>query len=528
MAITALVLLIACANLANLLLARAAVREPEIAMRLAIGASRGRLVRQLLAESLLLAIAGALLGAGLAVVLSNALVVFISTADNPLFVDLALDWRMLGFTAGLAALTCVLFGLLPAIRATYLSPVSAMRTGVRSVTAGRERFSFRRALVSTQVALSLVLLFGALLFIRSLDNLLMIDPGFQAQGIMTVNVDFSKMPYPKERRLAVYRELSDTLSGLPGVVSLAQTGITPVSGDTWNNLVAPDATAASASGKPAYFNQAGPGYFRTMGTQVIAGRDFNEHDSPSSPKVAIVNQKFARTFFGGANPVGHTFHVAAEVGKPEPVFQIVGLVRNTKYLELREDFLPIAFFPMAQADNPQPNACFVARLVGPPRQFTSAAKSAVNPAMGIEFRPLSSQIEDSILRERLMATLSGGFGFLAGLLATLGLYGVIAYMVAQRRNEIGVRIALGADGPNVIRLVLREAVVLLGVGLTAGIVLALWAGKAAATLLFGMQPNDAVSLIAASTLLALIALVASYIPARRAARLDPMAALRNE
>jgi len=212
MAITALVLLIACANLANLLLARAAVREPEIAMRLAIGASRGRLVRQLLAESLLLATAGAALGAGLAEILSKVLVVFISTSRDPLFVDLSLDWRMLGFTAGLAVLTCVLFGLSPAIRATYLSPVSAMRTGVRSVTAGRERFSFRRALVSTQVALSLVLLFGASLFIRSLDNLLTIDPGFQAEGIMTVGIDFSKAQYPKERRLAVHRELSDTLS----------------------------------------------------------------------------------------------------------------------------------------------------------------------------------------------------------------------------------------------------------------------------------------------------------------------------
>ena len=268
-----------------------------------------------------------------------------------------------------------------------------------------------------------------------------------------------------------------------------------------------------------------------MGTRLIAGREFNEHDTPSSPKAAIVNEKFARTLFGAANPVGHTFHMSADAGKPEPVFQIVGLVGNTKYAELREDFLPIAFFPIAQADNLDASAYFVVRIAGAPGPFTSAAKSAVsalNPAMGIEFRSLSGQIEDSILRERLMATLSGGFGFLAGLLATLGLYGVIAYMVAQRRNEIGVRIALGADGPKVIRLVLREAVLLLGLGLTAGIVLALWAGKAAATLLFGMQPNDAISLIAASTLLALIALVASYIPARRAARLDPMAALRNE
>jgi putative ABC transport system permease protein len=303
-----------------------------------------------------------------------------------------------------------------------------------------------------------------------------------------------------------------------------------VSGSGWDNSVGPD-RAPAAGGKEAFFNRASPGYFRTMRTHLTAGREFNDRDTLSSPKVAIVNEMFARKFFAGANPVGRTFHLEAEAGKPEPLFQIVGLVRNTKYYELREDFKPLAFFPVAQDENPGPGATFVLRMADSPGRLMNAAKTtvaAMNSSIGIEFKSFSAQLQESLLRERLMATLSGGFGFLAGLLATLGLYGVIAYMVARRRNEIGVRIALGADRARVIRLVLREAILLLAVGLVAGVVLALWAGRAAATLLFGLQPHDVVSLVAASVLLATITLVASYVPARRAAALDPMAALRDE
>lgn len=532
MATTGLVLLIACANLANLLLARTSVREPEIALRLAIGASRVRLLRQLLAESLLLAIAGAALGAVLATGLSRALVAFISTPNNPLFLGLGPDWRMLGFMALLVVITCVLFGLLPAMRATYLSPVAALRAGGRCLTAGRNRFSFRRALVATQVALSLVLLVGALLFVRSLHNLLTTDAGFQSEGLLTVNIDFSRAQYPKERRLAVYRELADRLAGIPGVLSAAQVWFTPMGGGGWDNSIGPDGAVAASSGKEAFFNRVSPGYFRTMGTRLMAGREFNDQDTPSSPKVAIVNEMFARKYFGGANPVGHTFHLEAEAGKPEPSFQIVGLVKNTKYYQLREDFRPIGFFPITQEDDtPGPTARFVLRLAGSPTGLMNAAKTtvaAMSPTIGIEFRALSDQLQESLMRDRLMATLSGGFGFLAGLLAALGLYGVIAYMVAQRRNEIGVRIALGADRLRVIRLVLHEAILLLTVGLAAGIAMAWWAGRAAGSLLFGLQAHDSVSLIGGSVLLAIIALIASYVPARRAASLDPMSALRDE
>jgi predicted permease len=531
MATTGLVLLIACANLANLLLARASVREREIAVRLAMGASRFRLVRQLLAESLLLALFGAGLGVAMAQALSRGLVSFISTAGEPVIVGLAFDWRTLGFTAALAILTCILFGLAPALGATRQSPAAAMRAGGRGMTAGRQRFGLRRALVSTQVALSLVLLVGALLFVRSLKGLMNIDAGFQAEGVMSVDVDFSRAQYPVARRHGVFRELRDRFAALPGVVSVAEVLMTPVSGSGWNDDIGPDGSVAAGSRNNTLFNGISPGYFHTMGTRLLAGRDFDEHDNLDSPKVAIVNEALAKKYFHGINPVGHTFHMEAAAGKPEPIFQIVGLVRNTKYYELREDFQPVAFVPVAQRPEPDPDALFVVRVAGSPGAVMSevkAATAAMNPAGSLEFRSLSRQLQDSLLRERLMATLSGAFALLAGLLATLGLYGVISYMVARRQNEIGVRMALGADRARVVRLVLREAVWLLAIGLVFGVAIALLAGRYAATLLFGLKPYDPVSMTAGVILLAIVTLAASYFPALRAARLDPMTALRDE
>jgi putative ABC transport system permease protein len=268
-----------------------------------------------------------------------------------------------------------------------------------------------------------------------------------------------------------------------------------------------------------------------MGTPVIAGREFNEGDTLSSPQVAIVNELFAAKFFNGANPVGRTFHRQVEKGKQEPLFQIVGLVKNTKYYQLREDFLPIGFFPVAQDDDPGAGATFVLRITGSVGEVMGHVRRAVaevNPAISIDFRLMSKQLGESLLRERLMATLSGGFGFLAGLLATLGLYGVISYMVARRRKEIGVRIALGADRGRVIRLVLREAILLLMVGLGIGALLASWAGRAASTLLFGLKPYDPVSMLGAMAALSIVALGSSFLPARRAAAVEPMVALRDE
>jgi predicted permease len=529
LATTGLVLLIACANLANLLLARASVREREIAVRQAMGASRGRLIAQLLSESLLLALLGAGLGAVLAAVLSRGLVAFLTTAGNKMFVGLGTDWRVLGFTAAVAILTCLLFGLVPALRATRVAPASVMRASGRGLTGGREKFSLRRFLVVAQVAMSLVLLAGALLFVRSLQKLLAVDPGFRPEGIVAVGVDYRAAHFPKERIVEVRRQMLEKLRQRTGAVSAGQVDMTPVSGSGWDQTVWADGAAGPRL--DVLFNRCGPGYFRTMGTSFVAGRDFNEHDDLTAPRVAIVNEQFARKVFQGKNPVGLSFHREESADKPDSVFQVVGLVRNTKYYELREDFRAIAFVSGGQDEDPGPGANFVLRTNAPLGEFYRNAEQAVaeiHPGLGLDFRVLTAQIMESLMRDRLMAALAGAFGLLAGSLAVLGLYGVIAYMVARRRNEIGVRIALGASRGRVIALVLREAVVLLAIGLALGTALTIWAGQAAASMVYGMTPRDPLTLGGAIALLALVALFASYAPAWKASRLQPMDALRDE
>ena len=528
-AITTLVLLIACANLANLLLARASVREREIAVRQAVGASRGQLMAQLLSESMLLALFGATFGAALAALLSRGLVAFLTTEANRMFVGLGIDWPVLGFTAAMAIVTCVLFGLVPALRATRVAPASVMRASGRGMTAGRERFSLRRALVVAQVAMSMVLLAGALLFVRSLLKLLAVDPGFRPEGIMAVSVDYRAAHYPKVQILEVRRQTLEKLRARTGAISAGEVDMTPVSGSGWNQNVWTEGTTGPRV--DGLFNRAGPGYFRTMGTSFVAGRDFDEHDNLTAPKVAIVNEEFARKVFHGENPVGRSFRREESAEKPDTLFVVIGLVRNTKYYELREDFRPIAFVPSSQDDDPSPGGTFVLRTNAPLGEFYKRAEKAVaevHPGLGIDFAVLTTQIKESLMRDRLMATLAGAFGLLAGSLAVLGLYGVIAYMVARRRNEMGVRIALGASRGQVIRLVLREAILLLAIGLAAGTGLAAWAGEVAASLLYGLKARDPLTLSGAVALLAIISLLASYGPAWRASRLEPMEALRDE
>ena len=529
LATTGLVLMIACANLANLLLARASVREREIAVRQAMGASRGRLVAQLLSESLMLALFGTALGAALGVVVSRGLILFLTTPGNRMFVGLGIDWRVLFFTSGMAALTCVLFGLVPALRATRVAPAAVMRAAGRGLTAGREKFSLRRILVVAQVAMSLMLLADALLFVRSLGNLLAVDPGFRPEGIVALSVDYRAAHFPKTRILEVRRQMLEKLTARTGAIAAAQVAMTPVSGSGWDQL-----TWAESSTEPrvdTLFNRTGPGYFGTMGTAFVAGRDFDAHDDLSAPKVAIVNEEFARKVFHTRNPVGRTFRRQEWAGKADSVFLVVGLVRNTKYYELREDFRPIAFVPEDQDDDPGPGGTFVLRTNAPLGEFYHNAELAVaeiHPGFGVDFTVLTAQIQESLTRDRLMAVLAGAFGFLAGSLAVLGLYGVIAYMVARRKNEIGVRIALGASRGRVVGLVLREAALLLVIGLAAGTGLALWVGRVAASLFYGLTPRDPLTLTGAVVLLAAVALLASCGPARRASKLDPMDALRDE
>jgi len=526
---TGLVLLIACANLANLLLARASVREREIAIRQAIGASRGTLVGQLMTENLLLAAAGATLGVLLALAISHALAAFLNRPDNPVFLGLGLDARLLAFTAAAAVGTCLLFGLLPALRATRIPPAAAMRSGGRGLTSGPERFSLRRALVVAQVSLSLVLLVGAMLFGNSLEKLLHVDTGFRPDGVVSVDLALGK-GYSKQRIPVVLHDIVDRFRAIAGVESAAVVWFTPVSGAGWDESIYP---AGGRAGKhpDVNFDRIGPGYFRTMGTPLLAGRDFDARDTLGSPKVAIVNEAFAKKVFGGSNPVGRSFFKEGEAGKPDDQYQIVGLVRNTKYYQIREDFKPIGFFPMDQDDQPNPGTTFVLRFSAPQADVFREVKRTVgqvNPAIVFEFHVLRRQLDDSLQRDRLMASLAGGFGILGALLATVGLYGVIAYLVERRRNEIGIRIALGAGRARVVRLVLHETVVLLAAGLIIGAALALWSGRTASALLFGLKPTDPATFLAAMLLLAAVALAASCVPAWRAARLDPMYALREE
>ncbi len=523
-------LLIACANLANLTLARASTREREMAVRLAIGADRGRLIRQLLAESLLLTLIGTALGVFLAQLLGNNLVGFLTTSDSPLFRKLQPDWRVLGFTSGVAILTCILFGLTPALRATRTPPGAAMKASGRGLTADRERFGLRRVLVISQVALSLVLLIGALLFVGSLRNLMTVDAGFRQDGLLIAGIDISRFNYPATRRAVFYRELLDRLRTTPGVERAASVNIVPISGSGWNDSIEIVGETTQERRVP-WFNRVSAGYFQTMGTPLLAGRDFDDRDNSSSPEVAIVNQEFSTKFLGGKNPIGKEFRMLVGPGEPQHVYQVVGLIRNSKYRNLRDNFVPTVFVAASQNKEPGTGISFILRSALPTGSLLQAVKKTIlaqNPDTSLQFQVFKTQVQESLLKERLMATLSGFFGFLAAILATVGLYGVISYMVARRRNEIGIRIALGASRVNVMNLVLREAAMLIVTGLVIGSAMAIGLARTASSLLYGLKPGDPFTVGLAATLLAGVAIFASLLPALRAARLEPMMALREE
>jgi predicted permease len=529
--IAATVLLIACANLANLMLARGSAREREIAIRLAMGASRRRVVRQLLAESAMLAAIGAVGGALLAGWLSRLLVSFLSTADEAYYLPVAVDWRVLAFAAALAVGTCLVFGLTPALRATRTTPGAAMKASGRGLTEGRERFGLRRALVAGQVALSLVLVVGALLFVRSFRNLLTLDAGFQQSGVLIVRTDLRAAGAPPERYAATERELLERLRAIPGVDGAASAQVVPLSGAGWNDNVLTDGAQGRKPKQIVNFNAVSAGFFRTLGTPMLAGRDFDAHDLPSSPKVAIVNEAFVRKVLGPGSPLGRTFRLDERQGEASVPYQIVGLVTDTKYADLREDFPPIAFVPVTQDEAPGPFGKFLVRSRLPLASLTASVTRAVtdvSPRIVVDLEPMRTQAENGLVRERLMATLSGFFGALAALLAVVGLYGVMAYMVARRRNEIGIRMALGADRGAVVRLIMGEAGLVLAVGLGAGLVLSIAAAQTARALLFGLQPGDPSTLASGAAALAIVGALAAGLPALRASRLDPTDALREE
>ena len=530
LAITGVVLLIVCTNLANLMLARASARERELTVRTALGASRTRLVCQLLTEGVLLAGAGAALGVWVATILSKLLLRFLATESSPVFLPLRLDWRTIAFASSVAAGACILFSLAPALRGTRVSPSAALKSSGRGATSSPARFTLRRLLVVSQIAFSLMLLFGALLFTRSFLNLTTNDTGLHWQGVLISYLDLSRLNLSVERRQPFKSDLVRNFEQIPGVESVAETNIVPLSDSGWSNAVWMD-SSDSFHQTECSFISVSPGFFKTLGIGMLAGRNFLPSDSPASPNVAIVNESFVRQVLRGANLLGLRFWREATPRNPQMRFEIVGVVKDSKYRNVHGALTPIIYLPQSQDPHPTTFAQVLIRSTLPPAATLAAVKSTVtrtSPDIVATYQVFDTMVRDSLMRDRLMAWLSSFFGLLAILLAAVGLYGVIAYVVAQRTNEVGIRMALGASGSEILKMFLGETAGLLAIGCLAGGAMSLAAGRAAASLLYGLKPYDPLTFVLAATLLAGVAISASFIPARRAAHVDPIVALRYE
>ena len=532
MAVVGLVLLIACANIASLMFARAVSRNKEIAVRKALGASRLRLIRQLLTECLLLSSAGALLGFLFARWGTALLVRYLSTAGNTVFLDLSVDARILAFTAAIALVTGILFGVLPAFRSTRVSLTAAMKGSQAEQTDRGLRFRPGKWIVASQVALSLVLLVVAGLFLHSMLKLATLDIGFDRSNVLLVNSDLKLTTVPPEQYLAVHDEIESRLRSLPGVVSVGRSVRTPVSNFEWDQHILVDShNAPKGEDAETYLNFVSPGYFPTLRTPLLEGRNFSATDTKTSAPVAIVNEIFARKFFAGISPVGKYIRRDWGLSKTTPPIQIVGVVKDAKYESLREKPISQAFFPADQILDNEEYANFEIRTDKRPSALISLVQDSVaqvNKSIPLDFSSLAQQVDDSLVQERLLATLSAFFGVLALLLAMIGLYGALSYLVAQRRTEFGIRLALGAPPVSILRLVFRDVVIVLVAGSLTGIAMSLAAIRLLQKLLFGLTPHDPATMLASVAILAAVAFLASYPPARRAMRVDPMQALRYE
>jgi putative ABC transport system permease protein len=526
MAVVGLVLLIACANIANLLLARATARRHELGVRLALGASRFRLSRQLLAESLLLAAAGAALGLLFARWGSRVLVAQLSSRSNSVFLDMPLDWRVLVFTIGLAAATAMLFGVAPALTVNGLSPFEALKEQGRSAS-GERRAGLRHALVVLQVALSLMLVVTASLFVRTLFSLTTRDMGFDREPVLIAAIAVNQ---PAERRVDVFEQFRDAASAVPGVANAAISFTTPTARAGWNTrIVVPPDSPLKGRELASWINAVSPDWFKTYGIRIAGGRDFDSRDRVGAPRVAIVNRAFVRRFLKDGDPIGQQFSDQGPSGKGDS-FEVVGVVEDSIYRSLRAAMEPTMFIPFAQWTRPSPNASLGVRSAGaPPLSLTRSLTDAfgkTDPKASLTFFTLSSQVDASLIQERLLARLSTFFGGLALLLASLGLYGVTAYSVNRRRGEIGIRMALGADASAIVRMVLNRVGVLVAIGVAIGTVASAWASRFVVSFLYGFEPSDPTTFIVAGLVLMMVAALAAWLPARRAARIDPAAVLR--
>jgi predicted permease len=532
MAMVAVILLISCANVANLLLARGAARSREMAIRIAIGASRVRLMRQFLTESVLLAVVGALVGVVLAAWGGRFLVGMLSDGGpTRIALDLTLDLRVMAFMAAVSIATVVLFGLAPAWRATRVDPQSAMKAGGRGRIEGHSRFRIGKALVVAQIALALILVVGAGLLVTTFRHLASVDPGFRSDGVLMVQVDLQRAAIPATQYAAVDRRLLERVRALPAVHAASISRMTPVSGSGWNDeLVVDGFVPLNKRDDLAWFNSVGDGYFRTMGMRFIAGRDFGGEDNAGSTTVAIVNRAMVNRFFHGTSPLGRVYRTEDQ-GKRGPPVTIVGVVEDTKYVNLRETPDPIVYLSASQDSTPPSWVNLMMSVSGSPSAVIAGMKSiatSTDPRISLSFSTLSDQLARSLQRERVLAALSGVFGSLALLLAMIGLYGVMAYTVASRRVEIGIRIALGAVRSRVVRLVLGDVGRMVATVIVLGAVGAVAATQLLATFLYGVTARDPVTLVVAVFVLAAAAFVAGAIPAGRAARLEPVEALRED
>jgi predicted permease len=531
MAVVALVLLIACANVANILLSRGAARQREISLRLAVGASRSRLLRQLLTESVLLG----LLGGAVAVLFSawgvNILVSMVVGETSSLPLNVSPDARVLGFTLAVSLLTGILFGLAPAFRATGVDLTRSLRSGALGTSPGA-RWNLPKTLVVSQVALSLLLLVCAGLLVRTLDNLSKQDLGFSPQQVLEVGIDPRISGYKQDQLNPLYQALLQRVNALPGVRVASLSLYSPMSGNGWGGQISVQGYIPPPNKQAdCQWVWVGPHYAETEGMTLRLGRDLGPGDTKGAPQVAVVNERFAQRYLAGQNPIGRRFSMDVPAKTYE--IEIVGVVKNFRFDDAWEENGPVAFLPLAQVEGPASYAAEIEiRTTPDPTSTAASARRALQEldrnlsVTGIS--TLSEQVDESLNKEHLIARLSSFFGLLALVLACVGLYGLLAYRVARRTNEIGIRMALGAGRRQVLWMVLGESLALVGVGVAIGLAMALAATRFISSQLYGVKPTDPATIAAATMVLAAVAVFAAYIPARRATKIDPMEALRYE
>jgi predicted permease len=532
MGAVALVLLIACINVANLLLARAAARQKEIAIRLSVGASRFRLIRQLLTESLMLSLLGGLLGLAFAYWGADAMMSLMSSGSIPV----KLDWRVLGFTAAVSLLTGVLFGLAPAFRATRLELTPMLKEGSGSTGPARSRLS--KALIVAQVALSLLLLIGAGLFVRSLRNLSNLDVGFNRENLLIFRVQPRMSGYEGERLKNVYQQIIERIETVPGVRAATLSRHPLLSGSSASNSISvPGYSPQTDEDTSVPVLAVGTNFFETMEIPILMGHGFAPQDNQPTSSVVIINQALARQYFGNQNPVGQhiyldKFNATNKESREDRPLEIVGVIQDAKYDSLRAQIRPTIYVPYLQNNSVPTQMSFAIRTAGDPAGMTAAIRQAVHaldrnlPLFAVKTQ--NAQIAERVAQSRLFADLSSLFGLLALALVSVGLYGVMSFTVARRTHEIGIRMALGAQAHDVRRMVMRETLVLTAIGMVIGIGAAVATTRLIASQLFGLSANDPVTIAMAALVLMIVAAVAGGLPARRASRVDPMIALRHE